>query len=200
MSEDQVAEGAAAWLRIKAHSRISWDSWRLIGIALRIGRDQAMSEAKARSPHGKKYTKLMTAFLRKHGFDDIVQPARYRALLCIDNLEAIEAFRDGLTEPERLRLNHPDSVFWAWKRAQNEGKPARKYSRPERPTTVYCRRNFDQDCIRRVAAALRLGWSTDTYKLALVALDAVSRELLPPEPKPAKPAPRRVEQLTEAFA
>jgi hypothetical protein len=204
---DQIEAGKAAWQRLKAHARTTWSDWKAVGEALHAGKCLAMKTAGVERPFGKKYVRLFGAWLRETGFDGITSACRYRLLLCVEQGEAIEAWRSGLLESTRAKYGHPDSVWFAFRRAQYD-EPARTPSRPERPRMQpakashsggYHRQlHFDQDVVRRVAAALREHWSTDTFKLARVVLDAAFPNeaallaLLPDRPAPPKPAPRQI--------
>jgi hypothetical protein len=208
-----IADGKAAWARLKAHQRTTWPDWCAVGLALKAGKDAAMKTAGVKTPFGKPYVRIYGAWLRETGFDGITSACRYRLLLCIQNGAAIEAWLSGLPESTRNKYAHPDSVWFAWRRAMYD-EPARAASRPERPRMQpaggkasrsggYHRQlHFDQDVVRRVAAALREHWSTDTFKLATVVLNAAfpnEAALLallpadpPAKPAPPKPAPRQI--------
>jgi len=198
---DQIELGRQAWQRLQEHQRTAWADWRAVGEALKIGKDAALKAANAKSPHGRTYVRIFGAWLREHGLDEIRSAHRYRLLMCIENIAAIEAWRAGLPERQRDRYNHPDSIWFAWRRDLH-GEQPRAMTRPYRPPNQsgkcvsgrYHRAlGFDQDVVRRVAVALREHWCNDVYKLARVVLEAAFpnedalRALLPADP-PAKPA------------
>src|SRR5207244_3863906 len=116
--------------------------------------------AKAKAPHGSIYTALFGNFLRENGLDQIGQQLRHRLMRCISELDQIEVWRAGLDEAKRNKLNHPDSIWFAWRR--DVLGAARTYSRPHRPpvrATGYHRLiHFDQDMIRRAGDAMRQAW------------------------------------------
>lgn len=202
---DKIEAGRQAWQRLQAHQRAAWADWRAVGEAIKIGKDAALLAANAKTPHGKIYTRIFGNWMRDNGLDEIRQAHRYRLLQCIENIASVEAWRAGLPERQRNRMNHPDSVWFGWRRAV-DGTPGRKYSRPDRPPNHQsgkhvngrCSRSiyFNQDMVRRGAMAMRENFSNDVYALARICLMAALRnendllELLPPEPKP--PAPRRI--------
>jgi hypothetical protein len=207
MTEDvnHIELGKQAWQRLRDRDRKAWADWLEVGKALKIGKDAAMLAAKAKSPHGRTYVRMFGAWLRETGFDKVLQSHRYRLLQCIANIDEIEAWRAGLDETTRDKYNHPDAVWFAWRRAVHKEPPV--YTRPYRPPNQsgkhvggrYSRPlYFDQDVIKRVAVALREHWCSDTYKLAVVVLNAAFptedalRELLPvdrPKPAPRLPKP-----------
>jgi hypothetical protein len=205
MDTDTIEAGRDAWQRLQVHHRAAWSLWVAVGSALQVGKEAALVAAEAKSPHGKRYTSLFGRWLRENGLDGISQQARYRLLKCMENLDAIEAWRAGLDETMRSRINHPDSVWFAWRR-DVDGDDARHYSRPYRPANVsgkahstgYHRAvSFDQDMVRRAGDAMRKAWCNDCYKLAAIALSAAIRHevdvlnLLPDPPQP-KPVPRQI--------
>lgn len=51
------------------------------------------------------------------------------AVLCLENLDAIELWRASLSDAQRRRHNHPNSVWFSWKRATKPATPARQYVR-----------------------------------------------------------------------
>jgi hypothetical protein len=74
-----------------------------------------MAAAKSNAPLGTCYNKAMGSWLREHGFDGVSNQERYRAIQCLENLEAIDEWRATLPERKRLRLNHPNPVWHGWK-------------------------------------------------------------------------------------
>jgi hypothetical protein len=214
VSDDATIEaGKAAWQRLKAHQRTTWPDWCAVGLALKSGKDAAMKTAGVKTPFGKPYVRIYGAWLKANGFAEITSACRYRLLLCIQNGAAIEAWLSGLPESTRNKYAHPDSVWFAWRRAMYD-EPARAVSRPERPRMQpaggkashsggYHRTiSFDQDMIKRAGDAMRQSWCNDVYKLAAIALSAALRsevDLLallpadrPAKPAPPKPAPRQI--------
>ena len=73
MSDQAIAEGRAAWERIKGNAKTTFSDWLLIGDCLRILRAQTMAEAKSNSPFGPRYQVAITInrLLSSHGLQDI---------------------------------------------------------------------------------------------------------------------------------
>lgn len=129
-------------------------------------------------------------WLRENGLDGIAAQERYRALLVLENLPAISAWRDGLDETKRGRLNHPGAIWHAWRRATKAEsqnvvlKATATKSHKGYGKAIY----WPQDALQRAAAAIRDARSTDTLILARRALEAAIRNemdllaLLPPVP------------------
>jgi len=92
--------------------------WILVGKAIEIGKAEAMREANVNRPVGGKCNRAIGAWLRKHGLSDVSAPERYKLLLILDNLPAVEAWRAGLTEEKRRRL------WYVAPREDGQGRPA----------------------------------------------------------------------------
>lgn len=201
MSEDvdQITRGRMAWQRLQSHQRTAWSDWRAVGEALKIGKDAALKAAGVKTPFGKPYVRIFGNWLRDNGLDEIRSAHRYRLLLCVENIAEIEAWRAGLPERQRDRYNHPDSIWFAFRRDVH-GIAPRAVTRPYRPPNPG-RAGFhkpSQDLVRIVAAALHKNWTVDTYPLASALLASMREhreefiEFLTAEPPPPKPAPRRI--------
>jgi hypothetical protein len=122
-TEHIVTNGRAAWARLPDHERRSWSDWIAVGHALVIGRTKAMQKAKTDKPLGSTYNHAMGQWLHANGLADIAAQERYRLLLIIENLGAIEAWRNSLDEAQRRRFNHPNSVWFSWRRAMKAREP-----------------------------------------------------------------------------
>jgi hypothetical protein len=176
MSEgaDDIERGRAAWLRLRDAGRRSWEEWKLVARALAIGRCEAMQAAGSNRPLGSKYNAAMGQFLRRHGFD-IDNQQRYRALLCLENENAIERWRASLSEKQRNLLNHPNAVWTHWMRAT---RPAIEPKTPTIRTNGGKARPvfWPQDALRRAHRAMLDCRSSDLLRLARVALEAAVRD------------------------
>jgi hypothetical protein len=139
----------------------------------------------------------MGAWLRDNGLDGNVAQERYRLLLILENLTAIEAWRADLTEAKRRKLNHPNSIWHTWRRATSPPSPRVLIPRatPKMKNRYHAPVRWPQDMVRRGAMAMREHWSNDTFALARICLMAALphegcfADLLPAEPPPPKPAP-----------
>jgi hypothetical protein len=110
-----VLRGQEAWHRLGGDH--CWEDWRQVGAALVIGRNGAMREAGVNRPAGRRYNAVFAAWLVKYGFQNLDKGDRYRLFAVMDHLQEIEIWRATITPTERLRLNHPSSVFRKWKSA-----------------------------------------------------------------------------------
>jgi hypothetical protein len=112
-SVDQIVErGREAWERLKKGGR-DWEDWKALGAALLDGRNEAMRKAQTNKPAGKAYSAAFSDWLKANHFD-IDKSDRAKLLQMMAKLEDVEAFRASLKPKERMRLNHPSSVWRAF--------------------------------------------------------------------------------------
>jgi hypothetical protein len=188
-ADDNIAAARAAWARLR-NERQTFADWVLIGRALAIGRAVCMRQANANKPAGSRYNRLMGQWLRENGLDGINNQERYRAILVLENLAAIERWRDGLDEGARRRLNHPAAIWAHWQRTMRPRRTIEaprplvgKLVKPPRPTG---------DMLRRICAAMHETRSNDRIILAEAAYyavrmaDAEAAAPTVPQPKTAK--------------
>lgn len=177
--EAALDAGRAAWARLQECERRSWSDWIEVARALVVGRTVALLTAGTNQPVGTRYNLAMGDWLRSNGLHGISPQERYRALLVLENLPAISAWRDGLDEAQRRRLNHPSSVWARWRRATNVAPHVQHVARRGTPTPMakgYGRPIYwPADALRRAATAIREARSADTYILARRALEAAIR-------------------------
>jgi hypothetical protein len=116
-----VRQGQEAWQRLRSHS--TWHDWTKVGAALVIGRAEAMRDGHVNKPRGRGYNAAINAFLKKFGFDGLDSGDRSRLFDVMDHRPEIETWLGELPEPERLRLNHPNTVWRKWKASKAAPKP-----------------------------------------------------------------------------
>lgn len=173
---DKVAEGRAAWSRLKRVGTTSWEDWLLVAHALEVGRDHAMKVAQTNRPFGKKYTAAMRLWIDQNEFADLTQQERQSCHRVIANLNAIEKWRNSLGAERRRKINHVDSAFWGWKQAASPRKPRHAGVKPQRVVgRGYAPVYWNGDAIRRAADAMRECRSNDLFRLARVAVEAAIR-------------------------
>jgi hypothetical protein len=122
--------GSKAWVRLKKNK--TWSDWLAVGAALQVGREWAMRSAGVNKPEGKGYNQCFGEWLTEYGLDDMDKGDRSRLFNVMDNLPAIEEYRKTLTTTERLKLNHPSTVWRKWKSSQ-EPEP-RDHNGQPKPT------------------------------------------------------------------
>jgi len=147
---EAVNAGRAAWGRIRSHH--VWEDWKLVIYALAEGRLLAMRQAHTNEPKGRRYNEEFGAWLKDTGFADIEPTTRKRALLCADNMGAIETFLASLDPDKRLTLNHPASVLAAWKRSTTKLAGTHEKPKPQ-PASLDRWRALSDDEIREGLAS-----------------------------------------------
>jgi hypothetical protein len=115
----------------------------------------------------------------------------YRALMILENLPAIEAWRAGLDDVQRRRLNHPNAIWSHWRRQQADGNrpaPAPHFVRSAMPSHRNGRPIYSpQSFLCRGAEAYRECRSNDVFIIVRAILERTIRsendliELLSPD-------------------
>jgi hypothetical protein len=158
-SEILVSRGREAWRTLRNDE--TWEKWVAIGRALEAGRTAVMRQLHTNEPRGKRWSETFGAWLRENDFDQIDKGVRSRLQTCLDNLPAIEAWRQTLGLTLRLQLNHPNAVlrrFQAARAAPNhEGPPGAGDAKPGLRGEVI-RLQAELDAASREIARLRQGW------------------------------------------
>jgi hypothetical protein len=108
---DKVRMGQEAMAR----KRRGWADWIAIGEALQVGRAEVMRDTRTNQPIGRRYENAMAEWLVANGFKEIDKRVRSRLLECLQHLAEIEQWLSRLTDSERFRFNHPDTVLRRWK-------------------------------------------------------------------------------------
>jgi hypothetical protein len=93
-----------------ARQRRAWEDWMAIAETLQVGRADAMQKVHTNQPTRKRYEKAMAEWLIAHSFHVIDKGARNRLLECLQHRNEIEKWRSHLTDAERFRFNHPNTV------------------------------------------------------------------------------------------
>jgi hypothetical protein len=98
-----------------ARKRRAWEDWLAIAEALQAGRVEVTDALHTNDLHGRRFEKAMGEWLITHGFKEIDKGARNRVLECLKHKIEIEKWRARLTDSERWKFNHPDTVLKKWK-------------------------------------------------------------------------------------
>src|SRR6516164_6904628 len=110
-----IRHGQEAWCRLRAGS--TWADWVVVGTAHVFGRATAMRDGHINRPKGRSYNAAFSAWQKKFGFADLDKGDRSRLFDVMDHLNEINAWLQKLPQNERLRLNHPSSIWRRWKAA-----------------------------------------------------------------------------------
>ncbi len=118
MSQDNpcqeiVCRGQAAIAR----QRRAFEDWLDIAEALLVGRTVVMRATHTNTPTGARFEKAMAEWLIANSFREIDKAARCRLLECLQHRAEIEVWRSRLTDSERFRFNHPNTVWRKWRAA-----------------------------------------------------------------------------------
>jgi len=113
---DAFREGREALDRLNTGR--DWSDWQKVGAALAAGRTEAMRSANTNRPKGKKYNQAFGDVLKREQLDtDRLDSASRNQLLRIaEKLPEIEAWRATLHPTQRLKLNHPSTIWRNWQR------------------------------------------------------------------------------------
>jgi hypothetical protein len=98
-----------------ARKRRGWADWIAIGEALQAGRAEVMRDTHTNQPAGRRYEKAMAEWLVANGFKEIDKGIRSRLLECLQHRIEIDRWLSLLTDSERFRFNHPNTVLKRWK-------------------------------------------------------------------------------------
>jgi hypothetical protein len=130
-TETVVSRGRAAWKSLRQDE--TWEKWVAIGRAIEAGKTAIMRILNTNQPKGRAWSETFGAWLTETGFAEIDKGVRSRLQTCLDNLPAIEAWRQMIGLTQRLQLNHPNAVLRRWQAAQSipgKGKAPGNSGRP----------------------------------------------------------------------
>lgn len=111
-----IERAQTTWQKIRRAE--IWEDWVVIGEALDAGRREIMRHYGLNAPMGAVYARAMSDWLVRYGFDEIDKTTRSRLQKCIDNLAAIEQWRNTLSLSQRLLWSHPHTVLRRWQASQ----------------------------------------------------------------------------------
>jgi len=120
-----IRRGQEAWCRLRGGS--TWSDWVAVGAAHVIGRTTALRDGHINKPKGRSYNAAFSAWQKKFGFEGLDKGDRSRLFDVMDHLKEIDDWLQTLPDKERLKLNHPSSVWRRWKAAtapKPEAKPS----------------------------------------------------------------------------
>ncbi len=107
-----VTRGREAWTSLRSDE--TWEKWVAIGRAIEAGKTAVMRELGTNLPSGRRWSETFGGWLKETDFDQIDKGVRSRLQTCLDNLPAIEAWRQTIGLGLRLQLNHPNAVLRRW--------------------------------------------------------------------------------------
>ena len=107
-----VRRGREAWTSLRTDA--TWEKWVVIGRAIEAGKTAVMRELGTNLPSGRRWNETFGTWLKETDFDQINKATRSHLQTCLDNLPAIEAWRQTIGLGLRLQLNHPYTVLRRW--------------------------------------------------------------------------------------
>jgi hypothetical protein len=127
-AERVVERGRQAWKSLRNDE--TFEKWIAIGRAIEIGRNETMRLLHSNRPAGAQWSRVFGAWLAENGFDEIDKGVRSRLQNCLDNLPAIELWRQNIGLGQRLQLNHPNAVWRKWQAAKEAPNGADRSTSP----------------------------------------------------------------------
>jgi hypothetical protein len=122
--EETIRRGREAFKR----QQFAWNDWMAIGDAFVIGQTESMLLANTNKPEGKRYQKAIDVWLIENGFKGLDKSVRSRLRKCCEYRDKIEKWRATLTESERFRYNHPNTVYRKWEKSRLPGTTTKRKS------------------------------------------------------------------------
>jgi len=115
--QQTLEKGQDAWKRIKKSPRKqqSYRDWQALIDAYEVGEE--LCESLAGKRQGGRYNRLLSAWLKSHGFDDIPSATRTYMRNVGKHQGDIEVWRSTKLTPEvRMKLNNPKTVWQHYER------------------------------------------------------------------------------------
>jgi hypothetical protein len=159
LTENAIRRGQEAWRRLQDNS--TWQDWKEVGAAHVIGRTTALRDAHTNKPKGRSYNAAFSAWQKKFGFEVLDKGDRSRLFEVMDHIKGIDDWLQKLTATERLRLNHPSSIWRRWKAAtaapKVDGEPKISPMQKVKDELVKAIRSAIATSARSIAAAATCG-------------------------------------------
>lgn len=122
---------AMALHKASRQPQLTYDGWKVIGLALNIGEVRAKQHAKgivhSRGPYGQ----VIAKFLNATGFAFLNKAVRWALREWIEHLDEVDAWHESLDPNDRAHLNNPIDVWDRYRTDQRAPKPRIR----ERPLT-----------------------------------------------------------------
>jgi hypothetical protein len=137
--EAEFAEATQAWENIKETR--DWAGWRKILLAVDKARKKFADDLGLNDPHSdsKELKNKMGEWLKKHRLNEIHKSDRSRLQRIAENLEAVERWRESLSDSDRVKKNGPTAVWGGYQASLGDGveKPKKKTPKDEQIEGLY---------------------------------------------------------------
>ena len=155
-SQTIVTRGREAWKTLRQDE--TWEKWIAIGRAIEAGKTAIMRFLNTNQSKGRVWSETFGQWLRENEFDQIDKGVRSRLQTCLENLPAIEAWRQTLGLTLRLQLNHPNAVLRRWQAMREAPKGSGKSGAPGNRKDAEIMRLVDElDAAQRELRQLKKG-------------------------------------------
>ena len=101
--------------QIQQYGQRSWDGWIEIGQAIEAAHADMMKRLRLSSKNGAAHNRPWGDILITSGLDQISKADRWALRECIENLDAIIAWREAMDPVARNRHNHPRRIIEHWR-------------------------------------------------------------------------------------
>jgi hypothetical protein len=195
---DVVADGAKAWAKISKAT--TFEAWKAISLAVAIGRQAAMSEAKVNGPRGKRYARIFGGWLNDNGFAATSFHVRTACYSFADHMQEIETWRASLPEAHRENQNNVEVCLRNWRKSTKPASPPRRRITLQQAASGHDRPFVASgDQIKRAALAMAKTGGTDLFVMAAAAFATLTvSELVDFINEPQRTRPPRKVALAEA--
>jgi hypothetical protein len=107
---DLYACARESWLRLKSNAHQTWDDYLVIGQALVAARTEKMRDLGINRPHGPRFRKAISAWLREHHLDDIPKAVRSVLIELMDHRPEVDEMMATWSPAQCADRNHPHTV------------------------------------------------------------------------------------------
>jgi hypothetical protein len=134
--QERIAAGREAWAALQKHEHFG--QWLAVADALVAIREDAMDQARTNRPQGPPYRRAFKAIIEEKetwaiAIDDSVRAHCY---WLVDNLPAVQRWRETLTFKQRDEWNHPSTVKRQYERMTSVKKQQEQAEAQQRKATA----------------------------------------------------------------
>ncbi len=122
-ARDTIEAGREAWDRIRksGRQRQNYRDWQQLSDAIEVG--EFMATQIAGKAEGGAYARLMQAWLKLNGMDDIATSTRTYMRQVREHAAEIEAWRNSLLPEQKMKMNNPKTILEHFERWRKQKQP-----------------------------------------------------------------------------